>query len=92
MCEASDRKSLLGIYQWYRIMSPSHTLDVSSVTYNREKLELFLDITQTFHLRWSPLSPGPARCVSPRLSFSHPSLVIVPDSRKRMLTMHTTGS
>ena len=68
VCEANDRKSLLSIFQWYRIMSPSHTLDVGSVTYNRDKLEVFLDITQTFHLRWSPLSPGPARCVSLALS------------------------
>ncbi|KAM5540164.1 hypothetical protein V8D89_006304 [Ganoderma adspersum] len=64
VCEANDRKSLLSIFQWYRIMSPSHTLDVGSVTYNRDKLEVFLEITQTFHLRWSPLSPGPARLVT----------------------------
>ncbi|PIL34451.1 hypothetical protein GSI_03227 [Ganoderma sinense ZZ0214-1] len=64
MCEANDRKSLLAIYQWYRIMSPSHTLDVGSVTYNRDKHEVFLDMTQTFHLRWSPLSPGPARLMT----------------------------
>ena len=65
---------MLAILQWYRIMSPSHTLDVGSVTYNRDKLEVFLDITQTFHLRWSPLSPGPARCVSLALSI-HPVIL-----------------
>ncbi|KAI1782849.1 hypothetical protein LXA43DRAFT_1137199 [Ganoderma leucocontextum] len=64
VCEASDRKSLLAIYQWYRIMSPSHVLEVRSVTYDKDKLEVFLNIIQTFHLRWSPLRPGPARLVT----------------------------
>ena len=63
LCNAHDRDSLLGIYRWYRIMSPKHTVKVGSVTFDKEKLEVFLDVTQTFHIRWSPLSPAPARCV-----------------------------
>ncbi|TBU24606.1 hypothetical protein BD311DRAFT_701791, partial [Dichomitus squalens] len=63
LCSANDRTGLLAIYQWYRIMSPAHSVTVSSVTFDQQKLELFLDVSQTFHLRWSPLPPAPARLV-----------------------------
>ena len=69
LCNAHDRDSLLGIYRWYRIMSPKHSVKVGSVTFDREKLELFLEVTQTFHIRWSPLSPAPAR-YAPSFTFS----------------------
>ena len=45
-------------------MSPTITLDIRSVTYNPSRHELFLDITQQFHIRWSPLTPTPARLLT----------------------------
>lgn len=55
--------------RWYRVMSPTIALDIRSVTYNSSRHELFLDITQQFHIRWSPLTPTPARLLT-RLTLS----------------------
>jgi len=57
----NSRNSILGIYQWYRVMSPTIKLEVTGVTYNASRHELFLDVIQDFHIRWSPLQPAPAR-------------------------------
>ena len=45
-------------------MSPKIELTIRSVTYNSSRHELFLDITQVFHIRWSPLGPSPARLLT----------------------------
>lgn len=57
----NSRDAILSILQWYRVMSPAISVHVNSVTYDEEKHTAFLDITQTFHIRWSPLNPAPAR-------------------------------
>lgn len=59
----SARDTLLAILQWYRIMSPLLSVRVTDVTYDKEKNSMFLDVTQTFHIRWSPFNPAPARYV-----------------------------
>lgn len=59
-----SRAAILSILQWYRVLSPVLSVRVTSVTYDAEKHCAFLDVTQTFHVRWSPFSPAPARCVS----------------------------
>ena len=59
----NSRAKMLSILQWYRIMSPTLSVKATNVTYDEEKKEAFLDVTQTFHIRWSPFSPAPARCV-----------------------------
>ncbi|KAH8105228.1 hypothetical protein BXZ70DRAFT_887220 [Cristinia sonorae] len=59
----NSRNSILGIYQWYRVLSPEISLEVQSVTYNESKQELFLEVAQRFHIRWSPLQPSPARLI-----------------------------
>ncbi|KAL4247897.1 hypothetical protein ABKN59_007500 [Abortiporus biennis] len=56
-----SRDEILGIYQWYRILSPTLKVEVKDVTYHVEKNELFVEVVQEFHIRWSPLSPAPAR-------------------------------
>ncbi|KAI9066052.1 hypothetical protein FKP32DRAFT_1623201 [Trametes sanguinea] len=58
-----SRAAILSILQWYRILSPLLSVRVTSVTYDEEKHSVFLDVTQTFHIRWSPLNPAPARQV-----------------------------
>lgn len=57
----NSRDSILGILQWYRVMSPHIKIDVRAVTYDSAKNELFLDVVQEFHIRWSPFRPAPAR-------------------------------
>ncbi|KAI0077996.1 hypothetical protein K474DRAFT_1771374 [Panus rudis PR-1116 ss-1] len=57
----NSREYILRIYQWYRIMSPRIKLEVRKVTYDDEKKELFCDVVQEFHIRWSPFRPAPSR-------------------------------
>ncbi|KAI8977820.1 hypothetical protein BD414DRAFT_495727 [Trametes punicea] len=57
----NSRAAILSILQWYRILSPVLSLRVTSVTYDQEKHSVFLDITQVFHIRWSPFRPAPSR-------------------------------
>ncbi|EIM84830.1 uncharacterized protein STEHIDRAFT_99669 [Stereum hirsutum FP-91666 SS1] len=57
----NSRESVIGIYQWYRIMSPKIELEVNSVSYDKEKGKVFLDVTQKFHIRFNPLPATPAR-------------------------------
>ncbi|RPD54552.1 hypothetical protein L226DRAFT_261089 [Lentinus tigrinus ALCF2SS1-7] len=58
-----SRDAMLSILQWYRIMSPILTVHVNGVTYDAEKNAAFLEITQVFHIRWSPLKPAPSRLI-----------------------------
>ncbi|KAI0354375.1 hypothetical protein OH77DRAFT_1425943 [Trametes cingulata] len=57
----NSREAILSILQWYRVLSPVLSVGVNSVTYNEEKHSVFLDVRQTFHIRWSPFKPAPAR-------------------------------
>ncbi|KAI0700853.1 hypothetical protein C8T65DRAFT_580001 [Cerioporus squamosus] len=58
-----SRDAMLSILQWYRILSPVLSVHVNHVTYDAERNSAYLDITQTFHIRWSPLKPAPARLI-----------------------------
>ncbi|THH13713.1 hypothetical protein EW146_g6536 [Bondarzewia mesenterica] len=57
----NSRETILGIYQWYRIMSPHLALTVNNVAYIPEQNKIFLDITQDFHVRFDPFPLQPAR-------------------------------
>ena len=59
----NSRAKMLAILQWYRIMSPVLSVKVTSVTYDVDNMVAFLDVTQTFHIRWSLLSSAPGRLV-----------------------------
>ncbi|KAI0065150.1 hypothetical protein BV25DRAFT_1880829 [Artomyces pyxidatus] len=59
-----SRESILGIFQWYRIISPHIDITVQNISYDADKKTLFLDLTQKFHLWWSPFSPAPARLLT----------------------------
>ncbi|KAI0773177.1 hypothetical protein BD413DRAFT_539885 [Trametes elegans] len=59
----NSRAAMLAILQWYRVLSPVLSVRANSVTYDKEKHSVFLDVTQTFHIRWSPLKPAPARLI-----------------------------
>ncbi|KAJ7764901.1 hypothetical protein B0H16DRAFT_1526144 [Mycena metata] len=56
-----SRDRVLGIYQWYRIMSPHIDITVKSVVHDTANNVLLLDVVQKFHLRFSPFSPAPSR-------------------------------
>ncbi|KAJ7764879.1 hypothetical protein B0H16DRAFT_1526062 [Mycena metata] len=56
-----SRDRVLGIYQWYRIMSPHIDITVKSVVHDSANNVLLLDVVQKFHLRFSPFSPAPSR-------------------------------
>ncbi|KAE9394962.1 hypothetical protein BT96DRAFT_923202 [Gymnopus androsaceus JB14] len=56
-----SREILLGIYQWYRIMSPKIVAEIHSVVYDKENHIILLDVSQIFHLRFSPFKPAWSR-------------------------------
>ncbi|KAF7290753.1 hypothetical protein MIND_01316000 [Mycena indigotica] len=56
-----SRERVLGIYQWYRIMSPRIDITVNNVVYDETNRILLLDVVQLFHIRFSPFKPAPAR-------------------------------
>ncbi|KAH9975057.1 hypothetical protein BGW80DRAFT_1299913 [Lactifluus volemus] len=60
----NSREGILGIYQWYRVMSPRMEVIVDKITYDAEKSILFLDVIQVFHIRFSPLPPARTRLFS----------------------------
>ncbi|KAG8807921.1 hypothetical protein FRC18_005310 [Serendipita sp. 400] len=62
--EPGSRQSILGIYQWYRIMSPRIILEVKDVVYDRKRNVIFLEIEQKFHLRFNPLPGGFSRLIT----------------------------
>ncbi|KIO25503.1 hypothetical protein M407DRAFT_91885 [Tulasnella calospora MUT 4182] len=56
-----SRQRVVGLYQWYKIMSPNIALDIKSIAFDEETNTLFLDIEQVYHSFLSPFSPHPAR-------------------------------
>ncbi len=58
-----SRDAMLAILQWYRVLSPVLSVHVNHLTYDAEKNSAYLDITQVFHIRWSPFKPAPSRYV-----------------------------
>lgn len=61
ICRANSREVLLGIYQWYRILSPRVEGVVKSVTYDEDENVLFVQVEQKFHIWFSPFKPAPAK-------------------------------
>ncbi|EKM51096.1 uncharacterized protein PHACADRAFT_177788 [Phanerochaete carnosa HHB-10118-sp] len=58
-----SRSAVIGILQWYRIMSPVLKIDVRSCMYNAEKHEAYIEVVQVFHIRYSPLAGYPSRLI-----------------------------
>ncbi|KAF9267144.1 hypothetical protein L218DRAFT_856441 [Marasmius fiardii PR-910] len=53
-----SRDTLLGIYQWYRVLSPKIEARVENVLYDKENNIVFLEVVQKFHIRLSPFTPA----------------------------------
>ncbi|KAI0260378.1 hypothetical protein BC834DRAFT_549278 [Gloeopeniophorella convolvens] len=60
----NSRDAVLAIFQWYRIMSPRIDLSVDDITYDAAKQQLFLNISQVFHIRFSPFPPAKTRLLT----------------------------
>ncbi|KAK7039451.1 protein argonaute 1B [Favolaschia claudopus] len=58
---AGSRDQMLGIFQWYRIMSPNIDIKVNSVVHDTANNVILLDVVQRFHIRLSPFKPAPSR-------------------------------
>ncbi|KAH8111647.1 hypothetical protein DFH11DRAFT_1690301 [Phellopilus nigrolimitatus] len=56
-----SRERILGIYEWYRDMSPNISAEVESSVYDGQRNVAYLDIVQSFHIFISPFKPKPAR-------------------------------
>ncbi|CAA7266777.1 unnamed protein product [Cyclocybe aegerita] len=65
LCEvkssASSRDELLGIYVWYRVLSPKIDSQVNSVVFDKDKGLLYVEVVQWFKLVFLPITPAPAR-------------------------------
>ncbi|TFK51538.1 hypothetical protein OE88DRAFT_1680384 [Heliocybe sulcata] len=59
-----SRDEILGIYQWYRILSPKVSITTTSVMYDADQARIIADSTQLFHIRWNILPPAPARLIT----------------------------
>ncbi|KIK64208.1 hypothetical protein GYMLUDRAFT_40497 [Collybiopsis luxurians FD-317 M1] len=57
----NSRETLLGIYQWYRVLSPRIIGKMNNVVYDKENHILLLDMSQIFHIRLSPFKPAWSR-------------------------------
>ncbi|KAF9074292.1 hypothetical protein BDP27DRAFT_226949 [Rhodocollybia butyracea] len=53
----NSRETLLGIYQWYRILSPTIIGKMNKIVYDEKDHILLLDMSQIFHIRFSPFTP-----------------------------------
>ncbi|KAF9524214.1 hypothetical protein CPB83DRAFT_910092 [Crepidotus variabilis] len=60
----NSRDALLGIFQWYRVLSPQVDIEVESVVFDPSKEVLYLEIIQWFKLGLLPLKPAPARLLT----------------------------
>ncbi|KAF9005128.1 hypothetical protein BDQ17DRAFT_1390008 [Cyathus striatus] len=60
-----SREELLGIYQWYRVLSPHIDIRVESVVFDEEKNLLFLEGVQWFKMFFLPnmIAPSPSHLI-----------------------------
>ncbi|KIJ62459.1 hypothetical protein HYDPIDRAFT_157846 [Hydnomerulius pinastri MD-312] len=59
----NSRSRLIGVYEWYRIVSPGTKSHANVVAYDKEKRVLFADVTQSFGIRFSPFRTAPSRLI-----------------------------
>ncbi|KAI5115342.1 hypothetical protein M0805_008996 [Coniferiporia weirii] len=62
-----SRESILGVYQWYRDMSPGMQAEVESLIYDENTKVAYIDVVQVFNAPSNPFKPRPARLTT-RLS------------------------
>ncbi|KAI0276335.1 hypothetical protein BGY98DRAFT_986404 [Russula aff. rugulosa BPL654] len=60
----NSRESILGVFQWYCVVSRYIELSVNNILYDEEKLILLLETSIVFHARYSPFPPGRTRLLT----------------------------
>ncbi|KAG2346242.1 hypothetical protein BDR05DRAFT_839657, partial [Suillus weaverae] len=60
---ANSRQKILGMYEWYRIISPDTTSIVNVVFHDRKRHVLIAEVTQHFHIRINPFKAAPSRYI-----------------------------
>ncbi|KDR72910.1 hypothetical protein GALMADRAFT_252251 [Galerina marginata CBS 339.88] len=60
----NSREAVLGIYQWYRVISPKIDIRTESVVFDPKQNILYLESVQWFKLFFLPVNPAPARLIS----------------------------
>ncbi|KAF9467618.1 hypothetical protein BDZ94DRAFT_1248556 [Collybia nuda] len=58
-----SREDVLGVYQWYRVLSPTVDIDITNISYDRKSHTVVLEVTQLFHIRFSPFAPVPSHFI-----------------------------
>ncbi|GBE83028.1 hypothetical protein BKA93DRAFT_822490 [Sparassis latifolia] len=56
-----SRQAILAVYRWYGVLSSNVDVEISTIVFDEQKLLLFLDVTQHFHVRGSPFAPHVGR-------------------------------
>ncbi|KAF4622633.1 hypothetical protein D9613_009275 [Agrocybe pediades] len=59
----NSREAVLGIYQWYRVLSPHIEAKVESIVFDANLNLLYLEASQKFKLFFLPVKPVPARLI-----------------------------
>ncbi|KAG1769071.1 hypothetical protein EV702DRAFT_1142914 [Suillus placidus] len=60
---ANSRQKILGMYEWYRIISPDTTSIVNVAYHDRKRHVLIAEVTQHFHIRINPFKAAPSRYI-----------------------------
>ncbi|KAI6104566.1 hypothetical protein EDD16DRAFT_262160 [Pisolithus croceorrhizus] len=73
----ASRDKLLGVFEWYRVISPGTVATINEFVYDREKKVAFIDISQTFKLRIVPSSTRPSRLITRLKLVEHDKLLYI---------------
>ncbi|KIM44240.1 hypothetical protein M413DRAFT_443262 [Hebeloma cylindrosporum] len=61
---ANSRDTLLGIYQWARVLSPRVEIKVDSIVFDENRRVMYLESVQWFKLFFLPTIASPARLIT----------------------------
>ncbi|KAF8966142.1 hypothetical protein BDZ97DRAFT_1756841 [Flammula alnicola] len=59
----NSRNAVLGVYQWYRVLSPRIDIKLESIVFDSTQNLLYLEGVQWFKLFFLPITPAPARLI-----------------------------
>ncbi|GLB42679.1 hypothetical protein LshimejAT787_1201280 [Lyophyllum shimeji] len=59
-----SREDVLGVYQWYRVLSPKNQMEITNLVFDQRNSTLYLEISHIFHIRFSPFKSAPSRSIA----------------------------
>ncbi|KAF8063323.1 hypothetical protein FPV67DRAFT_1700596 [Lyophyllum atratum] len=98
-----SREDVLGVYQWYRIISPDNQVKVTNLAFDQRNNTMFVEISQLSSIRYSPFRPAPSRLrkegklfiITSQEDFYHPddlsNLILPPFTPLVRLMLSATG-